>query len=65
MVAISFNSDQIEIKMDPCIGCGLCVPKCIHKALILIPLEIQTIPPKLTTRLYLKILEAKMRRLSA
>ncbi|MCF7793356.1 MAG: 4Fe-4S dicluster domain-containing protein [Candidatus Cloacimonetes bacterium] len=59
MEAIKIENVKAEIDLGRCIGCGLCVTTCPPKAIKLKQKAEETVPPKNTASLYMKILQKK------
>lgn len=60
MEAIKIENKKANLDLGRCIGCGLCVTTCPTKALRLVRKVKETVPPKNTAALYMKILEKKL-----
>jgi H+/Na+-translocating ferredoxin:NAD+ oxidoreductase subunit B len=60
MDAIIIEDKKAILDLGKCIGCGLCVTTCPTKAIKLIKKDDETIPPKDTAALYMKILKNKV-----
>jgi len=60
MDAIKVEDKKAIIDLGKCIGCGLCVTTCPTKAMKLVKKDDETIPPKDTAALYMKILQKKV-----
>jgi ferredoxin len=59
MEAITVKEEKAVIDLERCIGCGLCVTTCATNAMKLIKKDKESIPPKNTAALYMKILREK------
>lgn len=59
METIKVTEKKAVIDLERCIGCGLCVTTCSPEAMKLIKKDEETIPPKNTAALYMKILQKK------
>jgi ferredoxin len=59
MDAIKLVGKKAILDLNRCIGCGLCVTTCPTKALKLTKKENETVPPRNTAALYMKILQRK------
>lgn len=59
MEAITLKEKKAVIDQGRCIGCGLCVTTCPTDAMRLIKKDKESIPPKDTAALYMKILREK------
>jgi ferredoxin len=57
--AITIVNDIAIVNLDRCIGCGNCAVICEFNASRLIKKEVETVPPKDKSALYLKIMAKK------
>ena len=55
MEAIERVNSHMQVKLDRCIGCGLCIPVCSTKSTRLLKKEKEFVPPKDTQDMYKKI----------
>jgi ferredoxin len=60
MEAIKIEESKAILDLGYCIGCGLCVTTCPTNAIKLLQKEKETVPPKDTAALYMKILKNKV-----
>jgi heterodisulfide reductase subunit A-like polyferredoxin len=59
MDAVKLEDGIASVDLARCIGCGVCVPTCRQKAIVMVQKSQETIPPQTQEELYDKLLAGR------